>query len=161
MEFELKEGTIDDPLKAREQLRELFSSQHLAVLSTYGNGHPYCNLIAFACSEDLGQLIFATTRETRKYENIQSGAQVSMLIDNRTNQVSDFREAKAVTVIGKAEEVSGEKREELMDIYLHKHPTLSEFVRSSSCALIRVEVEQYLIASRFQHIVVLSMRGQV
>ena len=157
-DFKLKEVKVADPGKLKEQLKELFSTQPLAALSTYGNGQPYCNLVAFASSDDLRRLIFATTRETRKYTNIKGGAQVSLLIDNRSNQASDFREALAVTVIGRAEEVMAQGKEEFLKVYLGKHPNLKEFVMSPTCALMIVEVDTYFIASHFQHVMVLSMK---
>lgn len=90
--------------------------------------------------------------------NIQEGPQVSLLIDNRSNQVSDFRNALAVTVIGEAKEATGQKREEFLELYLGKHPYLRDFALSPTCALIVVEVERYLIVSHFQNVLVLIMK---
>jgi heme iron utilization protein len=157
-DFELKKTIVGDPLNTKDQLGEFFSSQHLAALSTYGNSQPYCNLVAFVSSEDLRCLIFATSRETRKYMNIQGGPQVSLLIDNRSNQVSDFRNAQAITVIGRAKEATGQKREEFMEMYLGKHPYLRDFALSPTSALIVVEVERYIIVSRFQNVMELIMK---
>jgi heme iron utilization protein len=157
-DFELKKTKAGDHLKTKAQLEELFSSQPLAALSTYGNSQPYCNLMAFASSDDLRYVIVATSRETRKYMNIQEEPQVSLLIDNRSNQVSDFRNAQAVTVIGRAKEATGQKRDEFLEMYLRKHPYLRDFALSPTCALIMVEVERYLIVSRFQNVMVLIMK---
>jgi heme iron utilization protein len=157
-DFELKKTKAGDPLKTKDQLGELFSSQPLAALSTYGNSQPYCNLVAFVSSDDLKYVIFATSRETTKYMNIQGNPQVSLLIDNRSNQVSDFHNAQAVTVIGRAKEATGQKREEFLEIYLGRHPNLRDFALSPACALIVVEVERYLIVSHFQNVMVLIMK---
>jgi heme iron utilization protein len=157
-DFELKEAKVVDPGKLKEQLKGLFPTQPLAALSTYGDGQPYCNLVAFASSEDLRHLIFATTRETRKYANIKGVSQVAMLIDNRSNQVSGYHETLVVTVIGKAKEVKAKGKEDFLKIYLGKHPNLKDFVMSPTCALMTVEVDTYIIALRFQHVMVLSMK---
>jgi nitroimidazol reductase NimA-like FMN-containing flavoprotein (pyridoxamine 5'-phosphate oxidase superfamily) len=118
----------------REDLKKLFTTQPLAVLSTQNKGQPYASLVAFAASEDLKSLFFATTRATRKYANLSSEPQVAMLVDSRSNEVSDFRWAMAVTATGEAEEVEGEEKERVSKIYLEKHPHLDDFISSPSCA---------------------------
>ena len=100
------------------RLRDLFSDQPLAVLATDAGGRPYTSLVAFAAASDLTRLLFATTRATRKFANILENPRVSLLIDNRANEVSDFRNAVAVTVLGTAAEVSGDEKAPLAALYL-------------------------------------------
>jgi nitroimidazol reductase NimA-like FMN-containing flavoprotein (pyridoxamine 5'-phosphate oxidase superfamily) len=133
-------------------VRELLESQRLAVLSTQGQVQPYSNLVAFAATPDLKYLIFATTRATRKYANLLNHAQVSILIDNRTNETADFAEAAAVTVLGRASEVHGDERSQHLKIYLNRHPYLEDFVTSPNCALFSVKVERYIMVTRFQDV---------
>ena len=133
-------------------VRELLESQRLAVLSTQGQIQPYSNLVAFAATPDLKYLIFATTRATRKYANLLNHAQVSILIDNRTNETADFAEAAAVTVLGRASEVHGDELSQHLKIYLNRHPYLEDFVTSPNCALFSVKVERYITVTRFQEI---------
>jgi nitroimidazol reductase NimA-like FMN-containing flavoprotein (pyridoxamine 5'-phosphate oxidase superfamily) len=139
-------------------IRELFESQKLAVLGTQNEGQPYANLVAFAPSHDLKSLYFVTARATRKYANIEADARVTVLIDNRSNQDSDFSRAAAVTATGRAKEVVASKRDEVLAIYLAKHPMLEEFVRSPSCALLRVEVKTYYLVRRFQNVMELHVK---
>ncbi|UCD88202.1 MAG: pyridoxamine 5'-phosphate oxidase family protein [Desulfobacterales bacterium] len=139
-------------------LRDLFRSQRLAVLATQREGQPFANLVAFAATDDLKHLAFATTRATRKYANLSADSQVAMLVDNRRNQVSDFENAAAVTAIGKAEEVGGPNRDRLLEVYLAKHPHLKGFATSPTSALIKVTVEKYDVVRRFQHVV--ELRGK-
>lgn len=141
----------------RKMLRELFSSQRLAVLATQGGGQPYTSLVAFAATEDLKHLLFATTRSTRKYANLSDESRVSLLVDNRSNQDSDFHKAIAVTATGSAEEVSEQERDHLVSLYLRKHPHLEEFVTSPTCALLKVRVRTYYTVSRFQNVMELHM----
>ncbi len=136
----------------RKDLKQLFTTQPLAVLSTQNEGQPYASLVAFATSEDLKQLFFATTRATRKYGNLSSDPRVAMLVDSRSNEVSDFRWAMAVTATGKVEEVEGQEKERVLQIYLAKHPHLDDFVSSPSCALLKIRVERYYVATRFQNV---------
>jgi nitroimidazol reductase NimA-like FMN-containing flavoprotein (pyridoxamine 5'-phosphate oxidase superfamily) len=146
----------EDPLKEKEQIREilleLFSSQKLAVLGTHQAGQPYGSLVAFAATPDLKSLLFATTRATRKFANLQADSRVSMVFDNRSNRVADFRKAVAATALGRAKETKGKEREKWVKIYLAKHPHLKEFVSSPTCALVRIRVEVYYLVWRFQNV---------
>lgn len=133
-------------------LQRLFSGQLLAVLGTQSDGGPYGNLVAFSATDDLKHLLFATTRSTRKYDNLLKTPQVSMVIDNRSNKEGDFHEAVAVTATGIVKEVSGPERDSLVTIYLAKHPYLLDFVKSPTCALLKVEVGTYYIVRKFQQV---------
>ncbi|HPR51162.1 MAG TPA: pyridoxamine 5'-phosphate oxidase family protein [Deltaproteobacteria bacterium] len=157
MDFTLRKVNVKDTQKLTEQLHELFFTQPLAVLSTAGNGQPYSNLIAFAASDDLQDLIFATTRATRKYTNIKNNARVSLLIDNRSNSVSDFHNAMAVTSTGTVSEIPEDEKTVFLTTYLRKHPHLEEFVMSPTCALMKMKVEKYYVVRRFQNVMVLQI----
>ena len=137
----------------REILHELFSSQKLAVLGTHQRGQPYGSLVAFAATQDLKSIVFATTRATRKFANLQADSRVSMVFDNRSNRVADFRKAVAATALGRAKELRGEERKKLAELYLAKHPHLKEFVASPTCALVRIRVEVYYLVWRFQNVI--------
>jgi heme iron utilization protein len=133
-------------------IKNLLESQQLAVLSTQNHGQPYCNLIAIAATADLKYLLFATTRATRKYANLMADSRVAVLVDNRRNEVADFTEAAALTALGKAWEVQGAERQQYLKVYLEKHPHLEEFVTGSTCALLRVKVDRYIVVTRFQEV---------
>ncbi len=136
----------------REIVRNLLSSQLLAVLATQMSGQPYTNLVAFAASADLKEVLFATARATRKFANLTAEPRVSLLMDDRSNAAADFGQAAAVTVMGAAAEVLGPDREARLPLYLQKHPNLEEFVTAPTCALIRVKVEKYILVTRFQEV---------
>lgn len=133
-------------------LKDLFDSQPLAVLATQSDGQPYTNLVAFSFSQDLQSLYFATPQSTRKFANLSTEPMVSILVDNRTNNPSDFRWAKAVTVIGEAKKIDKEKEVEITKVYLDKHPHLKDFLDSPSCVLIRISVKTYYLVTRFQEV---------
>jgi len=136
---------------ARERIfGELLSSQRLAVLSTDDRGRPWSSLVAFAATPDRKSLVFATPRNTRKFANLSGNGRVSLLVDDRPNREEDFAEAAAATILGSAREVTGEERESCLALFLGKHPRLSSFARSPDSAVIRVEVEAFFVASRFQ-----------
>jgi len=127
-------------------LKEVIGTQYFAVLNSLGNDLPYSNLVSFAISEDLRSLIFVTDRNTRKYKNIQENGNISLLIDNRTNQPSDVSQAIAITVIGTAREET-ENRSIIQAVFLTRHPHLQQFADNSNNAIILVTVSEYIIAS--------------
>ena len=151
-------SVLKEELKLSEIIRELFGSQRLAVLGTQSGGQPYANLVAFVASDDLKSIFFATARATRKYANIEADSRVTVLIDNRSNQEADFSKAAAVTATGRAQEVGERERELITATYLAKHPMLEEFVRSPSCAMLKVQVETYYLVSRFQNVMELHVK---
>ncbi len=143
---------MDEISGLKQTIADLFLGQNLAVLSSYGNKQPYASLVAFAATEDLKHIIFATTRSTRKYANLTSESQVALLIDNRSNEEKDFSYAIAVTALGMTEEVRDSERTSFLKLYLKKHPHLKEFVSSPSCALLKVTVQKYYVVNRFQNV---------
>jgi hypothetical protein len=115
--------------------------------------------VAFATVGGLGRILFATNKATKKFENVKANCQVALLVDNRTNRVSDFMDAIAVTAHGTAVELEGEERREMEGVFLTKHPHLRDFVASPSTALLRVDVSKYDVARRFQWVMELVPDG--
>jgi len=139
--------------RIKRDLKKLLESQPLAVLATQSRAQPYASLVAFASSDDLKSLYFATTRSTRKYANLSGDSRVAMLVDNRSNKASDFRWAMAATATGRAKEVDPGERENLLGLYLAKHPHLKDFVDSPTCALCEIKVQTFFVVTRFQSVV--------
>lgn len=137
---------------AWQDLRTLLTSQPLAVLSTEGEGQPYASLVAYAVTEDLKAILFATTRATRKYRNLAGNPRVSLLIDNRSNTEEDFHGAMAATVLGAAREDPEGGASGLCSMFLARHPHLQEFLASPTCAFLRVDVGSYYLVRRFQEV---------
>jgi nitroimidazol reductase NimA-like FMN-containing flavoprotein (pyridoxamine 5'-phosphate oxidase superfamily) len=144
--------------KVKRDLKKLLQSQPLAVLATQNRGQPYASLVAFASSDDLKSLYFATTRSTRKYANLSGDSRVAVLVDNRSNKASDFRWAMAATATGRATEVGPRGRESALDLYLAKHPHLKDFVHSPTCALCEIKVQTFFVVTRFQNVVEVHVR---
>jgi len=149
----------DDELQLKKLLRELFRSQLFAALATQQLTRPYNSLVAFATTDDLKNIIFATRRATNKYSNILSNNNVSVLIDDRSNRDSDFRYAVAVTAIGAAEEVKESESERLLSLYLIKHHNLEKFVHSPDSALFKIRVKRYYVVRNFQEVMELKVEG--
>ena len=132
-------------LQPEELLKEVLNTQYFAVLNTLGEGLPYSNLVSFAVTDDLRSLVFITNRNTRKFKNIQKNRNISLLIDNRTNQPSDVSQAIAITAIGTAREEM-ENKSRLQAIFLARHPQLKQFVDASDNAIMLVTIREYIIA---------------
>jgi nitroimidazol reductase NimA-like FMN-containing flavoprotein (pyridoxamine 5'-phosphate oxidase superfamily) len=138
--------------KIFNQIQHLLNAQYFGVLATQGIEYPYCTLVGYAASPDYKEIIFATIRETRKYKNLKKTPNVSMLIDSQTNQVNDFKDTEALTVLGSAREVGTNSDNDYLAIYLKKHPYLKEFVSEPNCALIKVNVSKYILVNNFQNV---------
>jgi nitroimidazol reductase NimA-like FMN-containing flavoprotein (pyridoxamine 5'-phosphate oxidase superfamily) len=134
-------------------VQELFVSQDLAVLATQGARGPHTSLVAFAATDDLRHLVFATARDTRKFANLAADPRVALLVDDRSHRADDLVDATAVTATGRAHEVRGEERDRLAALLLRRHPALRSFVAEPGCALVRVDAEVYQIVTRFQSVV--------
>ena len=128
------------------EVGDLLGSQRLAVLATTGEAGPYSSLVAFAEKASLDCLLFATNRSSTKYRNIEANPSVSVLVDSRLNEESDFENAVAVTALGRAKEALGDARRQCTGVYLAKHPNLAAFVHSPGTALIEVTVDRYILA---------------
>jgi hypothetical protein len=151
------EEKVSENQELGDLLVKLFTSQRFAVLATQEGGQPYLSLMAFAASDDLKYLLFASRRGTRKYANLASEPRAAMLVDNRTNQAADTEGALAVTATGRAEEAGPGDSASWMRVFLARHPTLLDFLELPDCALMRLKVEKYYLVSRFQEVRVLSM----
>ncbi|MGA1865191.1 MAG: pyridoxamine 5'-phosphate oxidase family protein [bacterium] len=148
-----------DEKKLVTMIQSLFQSQSLGVLATRDKEYPYCTLVGFVGTYDLKRIIFATLRDTRKYTNIKTYQKISILIDSRSNRVDDFKDAMALTVLGNAREAEGEELEKLSALYLARHPHLREFLQDPNCALMIIEVERYIMVTRFQQVMEIDIKA--
>ncbi len=150
--------TTEEEVKLKRVLRDLFRKQRLTGLATVRAKGPYASLVAFAATDDLESILFATAKSSRKYANLMANRKVALLIDNRTNRSVDFRKGIAVTALGTAEELKDSSRSRFLRVYLTKHPYLGKFARSRDTSLFKVEVEVYYIVDKFQHVMSLHVR---
>lgn len=142
-----------DPADPLNVVRQLLSSQQVAVIATHNQGQPYGTLVGFSISPDLKFIFFATSRSTRKFANIMADDRTAMTFDDRTHAAADFYDAVGVTACGRSTEVSKSRRSADLRRFLAKHPHLHEFVMSPNCAFLRLRVEKYVMVRRFQDVV--------
>ncbi len=139
-------GSTSESDALRHIVGDVLAEQRFCVLATAGQGRPYGSLVAFAATDDLKELVFATSRQTRKFANLVSEPRVALVIDSRSNEEADLRDAVAITALGPARELEGAERKRLAGVYLAKHPLLAEFIGWPATALCAVTVEEYLVA---------------
>lgn len=139
-----------------EKLENLLQSQRFAVIATQEERAPYTNLVAFIHSKDLKQIIFATSKNTVKYNNIIKNSKISMLIDNRGNKPDDIKETVIVNAVGTAYELKHDFNF-YKNFYLKKHPYLTDFINLPDTVLINFKVEKFLFVDHFQNVKVIKI----
>lgn len=135
-----------------DTIRDLLAGQRLGVLATQRDGRSHASLVAFAFSDDMTSVLFATGRATRKYENCQQKDEVALLVDDRGQGEADFHRASAVSVHGQACEVPADLRKRYEDLFLERHPYLADFLAAPTCALMRIQVKRFSLVTRFQEV---------
>jgi hypothetical protein len=148
----LRKDEMNTVQEIQPVLRQLFLSQRYAVLATDEQGQPFTSLMAFSATEDLRRIVLLTERTRRKFINLKTNRRVALLIDNRENKGSDTQDAVAVTAIGDAEEACFATGAALLPSFLARHPALSAFAASPSCAVVTVKITSYVLVSRFEQV---------
>lgn len=131
-------------------LQKLLTSQPLAVLATQNRGELHCSLVGFTMTPDFRWLLFATRRQTRKFQNLVAQPRVSLLVDNRGRGTEDFQAANAATLYGNAAETPMADRSGLLAIFTAKHPHLNGFVSQPDCALVAVQIDRIVLTGNFE-----------
>ncbi len=138
---------------AEDLIRRLVEKQPYAVLCVQGEGQPYGALVAFAFSEDLRHVVFATPVATRKYRLLSECSHVALLVDNRPDKAGELMEIEAVTATGRATQIEGGSEfDQWAGLLLDRHPYLKSFVQADSSALFRIDVVRFLHVMRFQEV---------
>lgn len=142
----------------RKIIRDLLTEQKLGILATLGPAYPYQNIVAFAASGDLKNILFATRRSTGKYRNLKSRKRAAIFFDDRANRETDFRRATGITALGGARELYGRERERCAQLFLRRHPSLREFLSAPDCALFAIRVRAYYVVRHFQDVFEIRMK---
>lgn len=141
----------------RISVKRLLARQLFGVLATRGEGgRPHLSIVSFVSVDDLGGLVFATPRSTRKYRYLGERPEVSLFADDRRDRMDDLMLVTGVEVSGTARELTGPDRGAYRGLYLAKYPELAEFADAPDTALVRIEADRYDVVDHFQHLVVLE-----
>jgi len=109
--------------EAKQKLiRDLLNTEVLGVVATAGADRvPQAALVGFTATDDLN-LVFGTSNQTRKYQNLQTNPKVSFVIGTSA-------EARVtVQYLGTARELAGEELTQYQNVHLAKHPRAKRVV---------------------------------
>jgi hypothetical protein len=134
-------------------VQTLLAEQRFAVLATQGGDAPYTSLVAFAVTTDLRCVMFPTRAGTRKFTNLETNPQVALLVDNRSNSAEDYRNATALTIIGKVGLGRGPEEDQRRELLLARHPSLADFLAEPDCRIAVVNVTEYRLVTQFESVV--------
>jgi hypothetical protein len=143
---------MTDAKTIQEKLHRILNHQKLGVLATHGQEQSYASLVAFVPADGLSTLVFATSRRTRKFQNLTLNAHAALLVDTRSPEDTTFTHTTAVTAFGNVVEFTGSRRLAMQDLYLGIHPHLRDFVGSPDCALLGILVDGYVHVDEFQKV---------
>jgi len=129
----------------KEYIQEVVQANRFAVLATAFEDQPYASLIAVTATEGYLKLIFATYRNTRKYNNLICNGKVSILFENRETKNTDNPEITVLTALGQAEEMNINESKVELNAHLLRHPELESFLLNTDCALFQVKVTAYQV----------------
>lgn len=135
-----------------EDVKAMIRIQRFGVLATYGGEYPYTSLISLGFSDDLRRVFFPTSRQTRKYANLQHEARVSILIDNRHEVGKSQPSTYALTLLGTAREAGPTERPACQAGLIDRHPELEGFMSQEQVALVLVAVAKVILVERFQEV---------
>ncbi|MBD3320095.1 MAG: hypothetical protein GF350_03280 [Chitinivibrionales bacterium] len=128
------------------------NEQLFGVLATRCGDCLHTSIVAFAASESLNEIVFATPESSRKYANLTGHPSVSLFIDNRQNDASRLYDITGITIPGTASIVDPERDAVLVQRYIDKHPGLRGFIESRSTKIIRIDVDRYDIVTKFRKV---------
>jgi general stress protein 26 len=143
----------EDARILEDVIRRLLEEQPFAVLATQGKGITNASLISFAKTDDLKHIVFATPINSGKFDLIDGDENVSILVDDRSQQQDSINQISALTITGKAR-ILRDKNEitNWAGLLTGKYPNLTAFVKAPNTAVILVEVVRFFYVSKFQEV---------
>jgi len=126
-------------------IADIFQISRYAVLATEGDGQPHASLIAVTPMENFRKLIFATYRNTRKYQNLTHNGKVAVLVESIDNNRSGLKDSFVLTAFGQVEDIDNKEKNRIFEAHLERHPGLLSFLQSEDCSLVRIKVDTYQV----------------
>ena len=125
-------------------IEDIFKTSRFAVLATEAEGQPHASLIAVTPMEGFRELIFATYRNTRKYNNLVHNGKVALLVESIINK-SGLSKSFVLTAFGHVEEIELPEKNKVFNAHLERHPELLTFLQSEECVLVQIKVDTYQV----------------
>ena len=136
---------MSNQIEVRKYIEDIFKTNRLAVLATAGEVQPHASLISITPTEGYRKLIFATYRNTRKYQNLVYNDKVAVLIESADVSRSGQQESFVLTAFGHVEAMEAKENKIVFNTHLERHPELLSFMQSEDCSLILIKVDSYQV----------------
>ena len=144
---------MNNLIQIRKYVEDILQTSRLGVLATEAHGQPHASLIAITPFHDFRQVIFATYRNTRKFENILHNGRVAVLIQGEDRNSSNLQKGYALTAYGYAQELGKSELEEAERAHLERHPDLENLMHSGDFTIILIKVEAYQVVRGIDDVV--------
>ncbi len=120
--------------ETKQKILAFLKTQNLGVIATNSatSQSPESAVVGFSETENL-EIVFSTSSETRKYQNLMKHPHVSFVIG-----WSFGKENKNVQFEGKAELISNDEREKYMQQHIGKNPGSSKFAQDPKQCFFKV-----------------------
>jgi pyridoxine/pyridoxamine 5'-phosphate oxidase len=117
---------MNDKKKALDFIKQ---QQHM-VLSYLGDGRPHSALVGFSETDDF-EIIFGTSRGSRKVAKLSENNQVSLIIG--------LKQPISIQIDGVAEEIPANELAKYVSIHTTKHPSTKKYAALAEQAYYRVK----------------------
>ncbi len=126
----------------RKDIQALIQSNRICVLATVSGGEPHCSLMSYATDHDCREIYMATSRQTKKYRNLQANPYVSLLVDSRQDAVAGpAMPLRALTISGTLQKEADEnKLADIRERLIKKNADLQEIFNDPDTAIIIVRI---------------------
>jgi nitroimidazol reductase NimA-like FMN-containing flavoprotein (pyridoxamine 5'-phosphate oxidase superfamily) len=139
------DSVMSKQIPIKQYIEDALQASRLAILATEKDNQPHASLIAITPINGLSQLIFVTSRNTRKFHNLQYNGKVAVLIQGEDLYKSGQQRPVALTAFGTAQEILTSEHAKILDTHLSRHPDLGNFMQKRDFALILIEVDIYQV----------------
>ncbi len=143
---------MKNSISISEYIQNVLQTSKLAVLATEGEGQPYASLIVITPVSDFKQMIFATYRNTRKFENLLNNGRVAVLIQGEESDMSFKQSDYALTAFGHAQQVCKADYEEALQKHLKRHPDQANYMLNADLALMLITIEKFQVVRGFDDV---------
>ena len=136
------------PAVTRLSILTMLHDIGFGVLATEHAGQPHTSLIAITPLDDGQRLLFATYRNTRKFNNLTSNKRVSVLMDGRSRVgYCGTPTCFVLSAVGRVQEIGAVSYPTLLSAHVQHHTDLDDFTQDPDCVLLEVLVGAYQVVN--------------
>lgn len=132
----------------RDSILNMLHNIGFGVLATENAGQPHTSLIAITYVESGQGLLFATYRNTRKFNNLAHNKRVSVLMDGRSRVgLCGTPTCLVLSAVGLVQDIGDAAYPALLAAHLQHHPHLLAFTQAPDCVLLEVAIDAYQVVN--------------